>query len=61
MEKCKKIHVDKTCDEFKFQKLSVDNWSDVEARNEDQFMGEEEIEEKEEERYLGDIIRMQEI
>ena len=25
VEKCKKIHVGKTCDDFKCQKLSVDN------------------------------------
>ena len=59
MEKCKKIHVGKTCDDFKCQKLSVDNWAEVEVRNEDlasnstedQYLGEEEIEEKKEERY----------
>ena len=64
VEKCKKIHVGKTCDDFKCQKLFVDNWEEVEVRNEDlasistedQYLGEEEIEEKKEERYLGDII-----
>ena len=64
VEKCKKIHVGKTCDDFKCQQLFVDNWAEVEVRNEDlasistedQYLGEEEIEEKKEERYLGDII-----
>ena len=54
----KKIHVGKTCDDFKCQQLFVDNWAEVEVRNEDlasistedRYISKEEIEEKEEER-----------
>ena len=64
VEKCKKIHVGKYCDEFKCQSLSVDRWKEVEVKDtekgitnlEDICVGEEVIEEKEEEKYLGDII-----
>ena len=56
--KCKKIHVGKFCEEFKCQKVSVDNWVEVpiEDKIEDVFNGEVEMEETESERYLGDII-----
>ena len=62
--KCKKIHVGKYCEEFKCQQLKVDTWEEVVIRNEDTghfeiedtFTGEEMIEEKEEEKYLGDIV-----
>ena len=64
VSKCKKIHIGKTCEDFKCQTLNVDNWAEVEVVNEDTasisiedcFMGEEEMENKQEEKYLGDII-----
>ena len=51
VEKCKKIHVGKTCDDFKCQKLFVDYWEEVEVRNEDlasistedHYLGEEKL------------------
>jgi hypothetical protein len=63
--KCKKIHVGKYCQDFKCQQLKVHNWEEVEIRNdetgnidiEDHFAGEEIMEEKNEEKYLGDIIQ----
>ena len=62
--KCKKIHVGKICEDFKCQPLKVDSWSEVEVKNEetakisieDCFLGEEEMEEKSDGRYLGDIL-----
>ena len=62
--KCKKIHVGKYCEDFKCQNLTVDNWEEIEVTNEetgkvemeDHFIGEETMEEKNEEKYLGDII-----
>ena len=62
--KCKKIHVGKYCEDFKCQNLNVDNWEEIEVTNEetgevemeDHFIGEETMEEKNEEKYLGDII-----
>ena len=62
--KCKKMHVGKRKEEFKCQPLSVDKWEEVEVNLEqstkvvleDQYIGKEEIEEKSEEKYLGDIL-----
>ena len=56
--KCKKIHVGKICEEFKCQKVSVDNWVEVSIGDkiEDVFNGEVDMEDTESERYLGDII-----
>ena len=64
VSKCKKIHVGKMCDEYKCQTLTVDNWAEIEVNDketatttiEDQFVGEEDMEDTEEEKYLGDII-----
>ena len=61
--KCKKIHIGKTCEDFKCQKLFVDKWMEVESKKEgkegsveDIYIGEEVMEETEGEKYLGDII-----
>ena len=62
--KCKKMHVGKICQAFKCQTLKVDNWKEVSIVNEetgeeeikDIIEGEEVMELKEEEKYLGDII-----
>ena len=63
-KKCKKIQVGKYCEEFKCQNLTVDNWEEVEVNNddtgnifiEDFCNGEVAMEEKDHEKYLGDII-----
>ena len=63
-DKCKKLHVGHLCEEYKCQDLSVDKWTEVEVTNdetgevemEDHYAGEHIMEEKEEERYLGDVI-----
>ena len=44
------MHVGKTCEDFKCQKLSVDAW------DEDSYVGDVGIKEKEEEKYLGEIL-----
>ena len=62
--KCKKMHIGKQCEEYKCQPLYVDSWKEVEKENvdtgileiEDKFEGEEIMEEKSEEKYLGDLI-----
>ena len=62
--KCKKLHIGKVCDDFKCHTLSVDNWVEEVVEDEEQsgmkikdcFNGEEEIEETDSEKYLGDII-----
>ena len=62
-EKCKKIHVGKK-EEFKCGAMFVDKWNEIEKKNEkngkieveDICVGKEEMEDKEEECYLGDII-----
>jgi hypothetical protein len=62
--KCKKIHIGKDCETFKCHPLLVDSWEENEIRNketgsfviEDVCIGEEEMEEKHEEKYLGDVI-----
>ena len=63
-EKCKKLHVGNTREEYKCQDLSVDTWTEMEIRNEatgefefkDIDDGDYKLEEKSEEKYLGDII-----
>ena len=63
-QKCKKLHVGKTCENFKCQTLEVDNWKEAYIRNEETGIGEIEdvcegkvvMEEKTEEKYLGDVI-----
>ena len=62
--KCKKLHVGKKEKDYKCVKMSVDKWTEeerkMEKRNEsyikDTFVGREEMEEKEDEKYLGDLI-----
>ena len=63
-DKCKKLHIGKKREEYKCGKMLVDKWTELEVRNdvtneteiEDTFAGEEEMEEKEEEKYLGEMI-----
>ena len=62
--KCKKIHIGKECVGYKCHPLYVDSWEENEIKNEetgkvdieDVCLGEEMMEEKDEEKYLGDII-----
>ena len=64
VEKCKKLHVGKTSVEFKCQDLFLDKWTEIEIKEEeseetkykDLYDGENIMEQKEEDRYLGDII-----
>ena len=64
VSKCKKMHIGKYCEDFKCQNLMVDSWEEVEVKNdetgitqiEDTFVGEELMEEKDDEKYLGDVI-----
>ena len=63
-QNCKKIHIGKTKEEHKCQPLFVDNWTESEIEDGDSEMVkmedtcnvEDEMEEKEDERYLGDVI-----
>ena len=61
-EKCKKIHVGKVKEDYKCQPLYVDKWEEgiVEDSGifniEDHCNGEDVMEEKEEEKYLGDVV-----
>ena len=63
-EKCKKIHIGKYCDEYKCLPLFVENWEEkkpeiiksFDIKINDVLRGEEEMESKDEEKYLGDII-----
>ena len=63
-EKCKKMHIGKTKEEYKCQNLFIDKWEEKEMEScdsknfqiVDTYEGEEIMEEKESERYLGDII-----
>ena len=63
-QKCKKLHVGKYCENFKCQDLKVDNWEEVEIQNEETGIDEIEdvlkgdliMEEKMDEKYLGDVI-----
>ena len=62
--KCKKIHIGKECEQYKCHPLYVDSWEEKEIKNEesgkvdidDVCLGEEMMEEKDDEKYLGDII-----
>ena len=62
--KCKKLHVGNKEKDYKCVKMSVDKWTEEEMKEEkrkesaikDTFVGREEMEEKEEEKYLGDMI-----
>ena len=64
VNKCKKIHVGKYCEKFKCQSLTVDCWTEIEVKDEvtgvahieEVCIGEEIMEEKEDEKYLGDIV-----
>ena len=63
VNKCKKLHVGLARREYKCQNLKVDKWEEIRIRNdenieidEDIFVGEQNIEEKREEKYLGDVI-----
>ena len=63
-QKCKKLHVGKTFEEYKCQTLKINNWEEVEVLNEETGVediedicnDELEIEKKVEEKYLGDIV-----
>ena len=61
--KCKKLHIGKLRHEYKCQDLMVEKWEEIKVKNdendlieEDFFVGNYKMEEKDEERYLGDII-----
>ena len=62
--KCKRLHVGKVCEEYKCQTLKIDDWKEVEIVNEetgiddieDKCEGMEDMQKKDEEKYLGDII-----
>ena len=64
ISKCKKIHIGKVCEEYKCQNLTVDSWTETAINNqktaeitiEDSYLGEENMVEVEEEKYLGDVI-----
>jgi hypothetical protein len=63
-KKCKKIHVEKYCEQFQCQSLAVDCWTEIEVKDnetgvghiEEVCIGEEIMEEKEDEKYLGNIV-----
>ena len=53
-DKCKKMHVGKYCDEYKCLPIFVDTWEENETEiASDVWKGEEEMELKAEEKYLG--------
>ena len=62
--KCKKLHIGKKKEEYKCESLKEDNWQEVEIVNDETGMqdiidicnGEQVMEEKLEEKYLGDVI-----
>ena len=64
VEKCKKLHVGNKNFDFKCQNLLVDKWTEIEIKGEDLqetsykdvYDGQHMIEQKEEEKYLGDIV-----
>ena len=64
VHKCKKLHVGQVQMKHKCQDLSVDRWTEVQVENDitrdiemmDCYDGEEIMEEKTEEKYLGDLI-----
>ena len=62
-QKCKKMHIGKTKEEYKCLPVFVDNWTEVieecdggKMKIKDVCDGEEIMEEKDDERYLGDVI-----
>ena len=63
-DKCKKMHIGKFCECYKCQILKVDYWKEIEVKDketgaevvEDVIDGEKEMETKESEKYLGDVI-----
>ena len=63
-QKCKKLHVGKTLASYKCTAMKVDEWKEVEVVNEETGIDEikdicndkYEMEEKEDEKYLGDLI-----
>ena len=64
IDKCKKIHIGKTHEEYKCQLIHVDKWTEHEEENKktgiieikDAFEGEEVMGDSNSEKYLGDII-----
>ena len=62
--KCKKLHVGKYKEEFKCQALKIDDWKEIEVKNDETGLeeildvceGEESMEEKQEEKYRGVVI-----
>ena len=64
IDKCKKIHIGKTHEEYKCQPIYVDKWTEHEEENKktgiieikDVFEGEEVMGDSNSEKYLGDII-----
>ena len=64
VDKCKKLHVGHVREAYKCQDLSVDKWKEVEMENDitgeietkDIYDGDHLMEEKTEEKYLGDVI-----
>ena len=53
------MHIGKNFEQFKCQPLYVDNWKKIETENseiEDVCIGTELMEEKDDEKYLGDVI-----
>ena len=64
VDKCKKMHIGNVQRPYKCQDLVVDKWSEVQIKNDDTgdmenddcFVGEHVMEDKSEEKYLGDIL-----
>ena len=64
INKCKKLHIGKEYEEYKCQPLFVDKWREFEQKSEkdgsieikDEYIGQEDIDDITEEKYLGDII-----
>ena len=63
-KKCKKIHIGKVCEKYKCQDLKVDKWEELVIYDKEKETddikdvcdGQEIMEEKSEEKYLGDIL-----
>ena len=64
VSKCKQLHVGNTNADFKCQQMAVDKWTEIEIKNDetdelelkDVFEGEEYMEKRSDEKYLGDVI-----
>ena len=64
IDKCKKMHIGKYCQEYKCQKLYIDSWKELEVideetgmeKIEDVYSGKETMKESNDEKYLGDVI-----